>query len=263
VTRLALVLLLALPALRVRADAGSLEAIHARATEHAARGECEEALEAYRALERAGVEDADVAYDRALCHAQLEELGKAIVWLERARALEPSDLEIREALSRAEAKLGAAREREHHGEPLTEGESLFGALTAGMRTRTLEILALLFQALTFGTLGLLVIARSERMRIALGLVGSFSFVFCLATIFGIGERLEWFVEGRSAVVVAKEATLRAGPDERAPGRRVVREGDRLRVLDVRREYAEVRLPDEQRGFVRASKLEVIRNRGTD
>jgi hypothetical protein len=111
--------------------------------------------------------------------------------------------------------------------------------------------------------GLLVISRNERLRVTLGLVASFSLLLFMAALLGIGDRLEWFEEGRLAVVVAEEATLRAGPDERAPGQRIVREGDRLRVLDVRRDYAEVRLPDDQRGFVRASKLEVIRRHGTD
>ena len=55
-----------------------LRAVHTRATELAARGECAEALVAYDELARAGVEDPDVAYDRALCHAQLGELQREI-----------------------------------------------------------------------------------------------------------------------------------------------------------------------------------------
>jgi tetratricopeptide (TPR) repeat protein len=263
-TRLALLASLLLVIGRVaQADDESLETIHARATELASGGDCDQALEAYRELDRRGVDDADVAYDRALCHARLGELGAAIVWLERATLLEPGDPEIREALRRAETNLRAMREREHHGEPLTAGESLFGTLTATLHTSTLTVLALIFQALTFAALGLLVVSRNERLRIALGLIGSFSFVLVLAMIFGIGHRLEWFEEGRLAVVVAEEATLRAGPDERAPGRRIVREGDRLRVLHVRRRYAEVRLPDDQRGFVHAREVEIIRRHGTD
>jgi hypothetical protein len=245
------------------ADDGSLEALHTRATEHAASGECERAIELYRELDRSGVDDPDVAYDRGLCHAELGELGRAIVWLERARLVAPGDVEIREALSRAEARLRATREANQHGEPLTAGESLSGALTDSLRTSTLSFLALLFETLAFGAFGLLVISRDERLRITLGLVGSFSFVFFAAMLAGIGHRLEWFEEGRLAVVVEQEATLRAGPDERAPGRRIVREGDRLRVLGVRRDYAEVRLPDEQRGFVRTAKLAVIRRSGSN
>ncbi|NLY95290.1 MAG: tetratricopeptide repeat protein [Myxococcales bacterium] len=240
-----------------------LRAVHTRATELAARGECAEALVAYDELARAGVEDPDVAYDRALCHAQLGELGRAIVWLERAMRLAPRDPEIREALARAEAKVRDARESEHHGEPLAPEATLFGTLTSGMPASTLTILALVFDVLAFAALGFLFVTRNERVRIGLGLVGSFSFVFLAAMLFGLGERLEWFEEGRLAVVVAPEVTLRAGPDERAPGRRIVREGDRLRVLGRRRDYAEVRLPDDQRGYVRADQIEILQPDGSD
>lgn len=244
------------------ADA-ALRAIEARAHEAARSGDYQAAIEAYRELARAGVEDPNIHYDRALAHLRLDELGEAIVWLERARFLAPFDHEIQAALAQTNMLLREQRERENHGEPLMSPESFLTSTTALIGKDLLGALALFFEIVCFISVFILVSSRSERVRIALGLVSSFSFILFIAMLVGIGARLEWFSEGSRAVLIDKEATLRAGPDEASEGRRILREGDRFLVIGERRGFYEIRLPDSDRGFLERDALLILRQTRSD
>lgn len=244
------------------ADAG-LRAIEQRAHQAIRAGDYESAIAAFEDLERAGVADPNIYYDRALAHLRLNELGKAIVWLERARFLAPFDAEIQSALAQTTSLLREERENENHGEPLYSPESFLTSTTALIGKDLLGALALFFEFVCFISVFLLISSQNERLRIALGLVSSFSFILFLAMLVGIGARLEWFSEGNRAVLVAKEAVLRAGPDEAAEGRRIIREGDRFLVIGERRGFYEVRLPDADRGFLERDSLLILRPKRTD
>lgn len=244
------------------ADAG-LRAVEARAHEAIRAGDYQAAIEAYRELERAGIADSDIYYDRALAHLRLDQLGEAIVWLERARFLAPFDHEIQAALAQTNALLRTNREQANHGEPLMSPESFLTSTTALIGKDLLGALALFFEIVCLISVFILISSRSERLRIALGLLSSFSLILFVAMLVGIGARLEWFSEGKNAVLVAKEATLRAGPDEAAEGRRIIREGDRFLVIGERRGFYEVRLPDADRGFLEQDSLLILRPTRSD
>jgi tetratricopeptide (TPR) repeat protein len=248
---LASLALLALTSLSSPAAAQSFDTLFREGNEAFFRADYATAAARYEALEEAGVDDPDVHYNLGATYARQGRHGRAIVELERAVRLRPSDEGARTALDASRAIVGR-RHAEREGEAVVEagapfGEALFSFLSE-------DQLALVVLALTLALSGVLLalfFVTHERARIGLGVAAPLLFVVLATTGLGLLSRQGAFAAGPTAIVVRDDAALREGPRDEASVRARALEGERCEVITRDGEWARVRLGGGREGWARA------------
>jgi tetratricopeptide (TPR) repeat protein len=230
------------------AAAQQLDAIFERANAAYFASDFETAATLYEQLIEAGVDDPDVTYNLALAHARAGRLGQSIRWLERTLLLRPGDEDAERDLAAVREELGR-RQADSHGEAIVETRPPF--VESLVRPLTEPTLAWLVLVLDFAFFSLLLVrrrTRGETARLALGVAAPILFVLVCAAAFGLATKTGLLSDGEPAIVVATEATLHEGPDERAGSRGTTLEGERVRLVAVEQGWAEVRLGDGRNGW---------------
>ncbi len=206
----------------------------------------------YEALNEAGVDDADVHYNLGASYARQGLHGRAIVELERAIRLRPSDAGARAALDASRAIVGR-RHAEREGEAVVEAGAPFGeALFSFLSEDALAIVVLVLEIALCLVLLALFFVKHERARIGLGVAVPLLLVVLGATGLGLLSRRGAFAAGPTAVVVRDDAALREGPRDEANVRARALEGERAEVLSRDGEWARVRLGGGREGWVAAA-----------
>jgi tetratricopeptide (TPR) repeat protein len=239
------------------ASAQSLQRIFSAANEAYFRGDHAAAAEGYESLVRAGVNDPDVYYNLATARAQAGQLGKAILYFERALRLNPGDEAAEKALAACREALGK-RLADEKGEALVRARPpLTEALVRPLSENLLSSLVLLFDLLLFGSLVALRFASREAVRVGLGVAAPLFGLLLLLSGAGLLVKSEAFEQGRAGVVLTDEAPLREGPDPRAKVRGQVLEGQGVRILGREGGYLRVRIAGGDEGWLQQGDAEGI------
>ena len=228
----------------VQQACGASDSRFAEANGAYAAGDLEKAIEGYDELVRDGRRHANLFYDLANAWYRGGDDAKTILNYQRALALEPHHPE-------AGANLRLVREHaralELQPRPL---ERYFGFTT----TRALTITAAVafwfavFLAISF------VLSRS-RLRVA-----SIAFALLVFGIAAFGAYLgETGVRGRSlAIVIAKDTQARVATADASPSVLALPAGSEVMVLTARGDWTYVALPNDQRGWLPAKTVELVR-----
>lgn len=207
-------------------------------------GDFQKAIDGYEQLVRNGRWQANVFYDLANAWYRAGDDGKAILNYERALALEPRHPE-------AQANLRVVRD---HARALDMQPSLFEHYFAFATAKALTIAAAVAFWLAVFLAISLALARS-RFRIAL-LVCCF-IVFCVAAG-GVYLR-ESGAAGRAlAIVTAKDVQARVATADTSASVLALPAGSEVNVLSARGDWMYVALPTDQRGWVPAKAVELVR-----
>jgi tetratricopeptide (TPR) repeat protein len=249
---LALVLFLSPHLWATTARADSLAETFERGNAAFARGDYAVAIGAYQTLREAGVDDADVSFNRAISHARLGQYGHALQFLEHTLMLAPRDTEASTTLTRVRQALGQ-RQASVSGEAIVATrppiiEAIFAKVTASELAATLLLGA---WALVI-CLGALRWLRKEAERLAMGIAAGLSALLAVAGGLGLGAKTDWGAEGRRALVVSEAAPVREGPDEHATLREELPEGARIRTFGRVREFVRVETPSGVSAYMRAT-----------
>lgn len=246
---LALLLLAPLALAAAPADAQSLDALFADGKAAYLEGRYDDAVRTWERLRDAGVQDADVEYDLGLAHIRAGNHGAAALAFERALRLR-DDHEAREALAVTRTRL-AERRAAREGEASLGTESSFAdALVAPFSEPTLAWALLGLELLLLVSLVLLV--RLPRLRAALVISTVLVSLLFVAAGVGLLVKRGVFRDGRLAIVLTEELTLREGPDERTAARGSAHEGERVMVLEEEDEFVLLRVRDRRGWATRAS-----------
>lgn len=212
------------------------------------RGDFKAAIGGYHRLVDAGIEDADVYFNLGLAHARLDELGPAILYLERAARVRPGDADTAAALENARATLGKRR-ADRHGEATIEAKPpLSEALVRGMHEDTLAVLVLGFDALFFLLLVTYPRLRGDSPRVAAAIAASVCGALLVLTGTGLFLKRGGHTEGRPGVVL-REGVVREGPDRHARARGPAPEGASARVVASDGGFVRVKLPGGAEGWM--------------
>ncbi len=223
----------------------SLESTFARGNAAFARADYAGAIRAYETLVEAGIDDPDLSFNLASAHGSLGQYGQAIRYFERTLRLRPGDDAARAALKRARDALGQ-RQALETGEaivadrpPLTE--AVFGALTVDALAIWLLVSAWLGAAAAL----LLMVVRTESLRLSLGILASLALVATLLSGLGLSVRADFEGDGARAVVVHEHAPVREGPDEGGRLWRELPEGTPIRVLKREGSFVRIRTGEHE------------------
>jgi hypothetical protein len=248
-------LLTAAPAATARAEA--LADVFRGANEAYFRGDFKAAVQGYARLVDAGVRDADVYFNLGLAFAREDELGQAILNLERAARLRPGDSETSTALETARATLGK-RLAQAKGEATIQAKPpLSEALVRSIHEDTLAVLLLVFDVLFFGLLLAYPRVRADASRNFTAIAATACGALLVIAGTGLFLKRGGQTEGQPGVVVREGAELREGPDRHARQRASAHEGVSARVLGRDGGFVRVKIPGGAEGWMADRDVGVI------
>ena len=212
------------------------------------QGDYERAVELYREVIAAGVEDGRVQYNLGNAYLRKGELGEAVVAYRRALVLRPRDQDIRANQSFARSAAKDAIEPPEPGPVVST--LLFWFYTLSPKELVLVVLTanLLFWTLAIGRIFR---PQSEALK--------WTSVFCLVVLIATGGSLlarPW-LSPPIAVVLPQEVEAHTAPALDSVVRFKLHAGTELRVRDRREDWIRVKLPDGQQGWVEAESLGVV------
>lgn len=231
------------------------------------------AIDRYMQLHEQGVADADLFYNLGNAWFKSGDLGRAVLWYERARRIEPRGADVRENLSVVRSLL---RDKElvpkeggvrgalmawHRGLSISESVAVAAALYALLCLiavlavfRRSALVARLYAGVSWlSPARLFGLDMAQDFALALALVFALTAAFTASSytkIRAADARLE-------GVVVSEEAPVFSGPSRDATVQFKVHEGTIVSVRDARAGWVRVDLPGDLSGWVSAEYVERI------
>ncbi len=218
-------------------------------------GDFERAVDEWRTCVDNGTENADLYYNLANAYFRNGKLGFAIYYYKSALRLDPSNDDILHNLKYAQAMTRDKVEEDGEENPLLAG--LFKAHHAlSLRTQMWTLLGL------FWAIALLAIARrisrsSKAKNVLIGTMFALSSLFCIIAM-SAGYKIfiaETDIEG---VVTAKDADVTSAPNDRSQTLNTLSEGTTFEILSEQDNFAEIRLGEKIRGFVKKSDIGIVK-----
>lgn len=249
----ALALALCLAAAAPPAPAGA-DPVFAEANAAFLSGDFARATALYQALLSEGTASPELETNLAAALQRQGKRGAAVLHLERALRLDPSDDDARADL--AELRKGNVDRLEGDADS-GGGEALLRVL-GPLPARPAALAFLVLWTLAWAAWGLRLWAQALLRKVPLGPIAAA--LFSAAALAGLvaaggaeGERLAL----RRAVVVAPSAAAREGPDARAASPFEVHEGTSVRVDDRQSGFARIRLGNGLSGWVEQAAIEPV------
>ena len=212
------------------------------------QGDYGRAVELYRHVIAAGVEDGRVHYNLGNAHLRNGELGEAVAAYRRARILRPRDQDIRANQSFARSAAKDAIEPPEPGPVVSTLLFWFYALSP----KELLLLVLTVNLLFWGlAIGRVFRPQSEALK--------WTSVFLAAILIATAGSLlaRTWLSPPIAVVLPQEIEAHTAPALDSVVRFKLHAGTELRVRDRRENWVRVALPDGQQGWIEAQSLGLV------
>ncbi len=211
------------------------------------------ALADYQTILDKGLHSAALYYNLANAYYKSEQLGKAILYYNRALRLAPADEDIRHNLEYAEQMTKDSIEEIPEFVLTTWVHAVRGALSS--TAWTIVSLIMLATALVMALFYLL--AR----RMTLRKMGFYTMVvsillFIFTSLFAWSER-EMIVNSKEAIIMTSAVSIKSSPDRAATELFVLHEGTKVSIGDEIGGWAEVRISDGRKGWIEQSRIEKI------
>ncbi|MCK5558192.1 MAG: tetratricopeptide repeat protein, partial [Candidatus Hydrogenedentes bacterium] len=200
------------------------------------------AAEKYKQVRDAGIDSGEVLYNLGNCYFRMGRAGMAMVYYERARKFIPRNRNLLANIVLTESR---AVDKITPLKVWVVARKLFfwhHRLTA----REIALIFIAANAAFWASVATLAIARNRFVRIAVVLMG------IILVLSGVSYTLSE-IESRglgTAVVVADEAAVQTGPGNYAVTFKL-HDGTRLKLVDSREGWYQIRLADGKRGWIEA------------
>jgi tetratricopeptide (TPR) repeat protein len=231
----------------------SLEALWGRANDSYAAGEYDVALADYEAILNQGKYSAVLYYNLANTYFKLDQLGKAILYYNRALRLSPTDEDIRHNLEYAEQMTKDSIEEIPEFVLTTWMKAVRGVCSA--TAWTIISLVMIVLALSMALVYLLAHRLSLR-KTGFYVMAVAGLLFIVTTLFALSER-EQVVDSREAVVMNSAVSIKSSPDRAAVELFVLHEGTKVYIGSEMAGWAEVRIADGRKGWIETNRIEKI------
>ncbi len=215
---------------------------------HYEAGEWPEAVAAFEALVNSGIENPKLYYNLANAHLKNGQLGRAILWYERAQRMAPGDPDLRFNLDYARTRL--KDEAPPSGSPLLQVLFFWKDLlsTAGWQ-RTSVTCALFFWCLLAAS----VFLKIDRLRVPAWVLAAAAFVSAGTAVY---EAHAPSLHPR-AVILKEAAPVRSGLSTAATELFVLHEGTVVAVEKQRLHFIKIRYAKDKIGWISNETAEII------
>ncbi|HEX5131009.1 MAG TPA: tetratricopeptide repeat protein [Candidatus Krumholzibacteria bacterium] len=267
------IVLAPLGAVRAAGAGADLSGAFARGNAAYEAGDYDTALQEYGTVAAAGVVNADLFYNLGNACYEAGQLGRAVVWYERARRIRPRDGDIAANLELTRTMLrdkqlvvneGVVRRAAlawHRKLSLAESvmiaSALYGLLCAlailFVLRREPAVNAFLRRMSLFSPGRLFGLNTGQDVALAMAVVCVLAGLFAGSSF----AKLEARHERSRGVIVADEVPVYSGPSDDATLQFKVHEGTTLAVRESRGGWIRVELPGELTGWIAAATLERI------
>jgi len=236
-------------------------------------GDYESAIDRYTSVVKAGVADKDLYYNLANAYYKIDDLGRAVLFYERAHRVAPRDRDVRENLGLVRSQL---RDKQFVREQNRVTRTLVwphNNLSARQMVSLASICYLLLCLLgivfvfrdsvwvstAYRWLSLVSPGRLAGLGKAQDLLAAIAVVFLLFVSTGISgyTKVAREKERRVAVVLEEEVPVYSGPTDETTLQFKVHEGTVLGVREERRGWVRIALPGGLSGWVPASSIERV------
>ena len=218
-------------------------------------GDFERAIDEWRTCVDNGTENADLYYNLANAYFRNGKLGFAIYYYKSALRLDPSNDDILHNLKYAQAMTRDKVEEDGEENPLLSG--LFKAHHAlSLRTQMWVLLGI-FWAIALAAIARRISRSGRTKNVLIGAMFALSSVFCIIAM-SAGYKIfvaETDIEG---VVTAKDADVTSAPNNKSQTLNTLSEGTTFEVLSEQDNFAEIRLGEKIRGFVKLSDVGIVK-----
>lgn len=216
-------------------------------------GDYAAAAEGYTLILDRGLHSAALYYNLANALFKSGEVGRAILYYNRALRLAPADEDIRHNLEYAERMTRDNIEAVPEFFLSTWVRSLRTSLSC--TAWTILSLAMLAATLALGLVYLLSQRMAARKAGFYGMVAA-ALLFAFSSLFAAGERRA-AVDRNEAIVMGSSVPVKSSPDAGATDLFVLHEGTKVTIGDTFGEWAAVRIADGNKGWIEMSRIERI------
>ena len=207
-----------------------------------------EAVDQYQLLLNKGYNGKELFYNLGNCYYKLDEVGKSILYYEKALKLDPSDEDLKVNLALANTKVS---------DKLNEIDKGLGAwfkkVEFMMPADKFTFLGLLlwiggFIGFLFSGIGIL--KKFKGINYFLVSLGA------ILLLFGyLQYRILW--NGSNAVILEGTVRVKSTPDENSKDVYILHEGTKVNLHQITLDWYEISIDNENFGWVRVSEAEVI------
>ena len=216
-------------------------------------GNYAQAEECYTRIVEQGLHSAALYYNLANAHFKQDELGKALLYYNRALRLRPNDEDIRHNLEYAEQSTKDSIEKIPEFFLKTWIKSLRGALSC--TAWSILSLVMLATALAFGLIYMLAQQLSLR-KTGFYLMSVTALLFVVTTAFAWSER-NMLTKRSEAIIMNSAVSIKSSPDRSATELFVLHEGTKVTIGEAIDGWAEVRIADGRKGWIEDERIERI------
>ena len=210
----------------------------------------ERAIDEWRTCVDNGMEDADLFYNLGNAYFRSGKLGFSIYYYKMALRLRATDDDIMHNLKFAQAMTRDKVEEDEEENPIKAHHAL------SLKAQLFTLLAL-FWIITLVLIARKLVIGETRKNICTGIVFALTTVFCI-----IGASAAYKViileTEITGVVTAADADVTSAPSDKSQTLNTLSEGTSFEVISVQGNFAEIRLGEKIKGFVKLSEVGIIK-----
>jgi tetratricopeptide (TPR) repeat protein len=217
------------------------------------QGDFSGALEKYKQIEDQGRISPELFYNMGNCYYKLNQIGRAVLYFERANRLAPGDDDIEANLETANLAIVDKIEA-----PENFQIGLFIERVLFFIPSQLSVKVLLLLYYLAAIVGLVLIVQGNIRFRAIMIRALFACFFLLFFFLSILVLQWYYLSNRiEAVLLVDETAARSGPDSNSTEVFSIHEGIKVRIEQQTDEWSEIILPDGKVGWVKSDTLETI------
>ncbi len=212
-----------------------------------------EAIARYLEIISAGYESWQLYYNLGNAYYKSRQIGRAILYYERAARLNPKNEDIQFNLQLANLSVvdKIVIPPQFFLSRWIEGIKMMW----GIQTLTYILIALYLLGAALIILYILVRKRGIQRLVSIGLVPTIVLLVLITLILIV--RVQEHNSIQDAIILANKIEVLSSPDEQATELFALHEGVKVRVEDIRQNWARIRLADGKVGWVKRDSFEII------
>ncbi len=212
-----------------------------------------EASELYLNILSRGFESKEVYYNLGNCYYRLNDIGKSILYYEKALRLDPHDNDVRYNLELANLRVIDRIELPPRFILFEWWDTLKVYYSVSQLTRLVSI----FFATTLGLVILWLFIKKDRLRSWIISAALLTGILVIFWTYVLITRVTEQSKHREAIVQVPLVTVMSAPDENSTEVFVLHEGVKIRLEESRTDWVMISLPDGKSGWVKNENLGII------
>jgi tetratricopeptide (TPR) repeat protein len=208
----------------------------------------EKAIQEMEPIAQSGVRNGALYYDLGNAYLKAHQLGRAILWYERALKLRPNDPDLR-----FNADYARSLTRDAPDDKAESPWRIFFFWRYHLSQRTVVLLALVFNLLFWTVLIARRVANRRGLRYAAMAVAAPAVIFTMTALFNYYEAAHI----RQGIVLDEQVAVRSGLDQTSTQLFVLHAGTKIRVLKHNGTHLQIRFGKDKIGWIEAEAVGVI------